>query len=88
MCGVAVWNLGIVYWAGGDAVAGSQALEEAVRISRAAGNIMGAVWRPCVAWLDSVSCKVGLTKRRRSMNRHWRWLAMSRGGHYPLLAGR
>jgi len=47
MRGIATWNLGISYLLRGDTQAASQALEEAARMSREAGNVMVAVMALC-----------------------------------------
>jgi LuxR family maltose regulon positive regulatory protein len=47
MRGIATWNLGISYLLRGDTPAASQALDEAARMSREAGNVMVAVMALC-----------------------------------------
>jgi LuxR family maltose regulon positive regulatory protein len=47
MRGIATWNLGISYLLRGDTQAASQALDEAARMSRDAGNVMVAVMALC-----------------------------------------
>ena len=47
MRGIATWNLGISYLLRADTQAASQALDEAARMSREAGNVMVAVMALC-----------------------------------------
>jgi LuxR family maltose regulon positive regulatory protein len=47
MRGIATWNLGLSYLLRGDTRAASQALDEAARMSREAGNVMVAVMALC-----------------------------------------
>jgi len=82
---VTLWTLGMSHLAGGNALAGSRALEEAARTSRGAGNVMVAVVALCrLAGLWMVQ---GHLKEARAMYERALALATDEEGNSLPIAG-